>query len=100
MNDHITINAVRGSRILDSRGYPTVQVQLTLEDGRTVFGDAPAGASTGAHEARELRDGGTAFGGRDVTQALHLIDTDITDLLTGSSWNTIGQVDAALAELD
>jgi enolase len=100
MNDHIAINAVRGSRILDSRGYPTVQVQLTLEDGRTVFGDAPAGASTGAHEARELRDGGTAFGGRDVTQALHLIDTDITDLLTGRSWNTIGQVDAALAELD
>ncbi|MEN0101455.1 MAG: phosphopyruvate hydratase [Curtobacterium sp.] len=96
----VTIDAVRGARILDSRGYPIVRVTLELDDGHTVTGDAPAGASTGAHEARELRDGGTAFGGRDVTQALHLIDTEIAGLLTGRSWTTIGQVDAALAELD
>lgn len=100
-HDHpVTIDAVHGARILDSRGYPTVQVTFELEDGSTVTGDAPAGASTGAHEARELRDGGTAFGGRDVTQALHLIDTDIAGLLTGRSWTAIGQIDAALAELD
>jgi enolase len=100
-HDHpITIDAVHGARILDSRGYPTVQVQLELEGGHTVTGDAPAGASTGAHEARELRDGGSAFGGRDVTQALHLIDTEIAGLLTGRSWTAIGQIDAALAELD
>lgn len=100
MPDELTIAAAHGSRILDSRGYPTVRVQLTLDDGHTVTGDAPAGASTGAHEAHELRDGGTAFGGRDVTQALHLVDTDIAGLLTGNSWNTIGQIDAALADLD
>ena len=96
----VGIESVHGSRILDSRGYPTVRVSLELEDGRTVTGDAPAGASTGAHEARELRDGGTAFGGRDVTQALHMIDTEIAGLLTGRSWIAIGQIDAALAELD
>ena len=100
-HDHpVTIDAVHGARILDSRGYPTVRVSLELDDGRTVTGDAPAGASTGAHEAVELRDGGSAFGGRDVTQALHLIDTDISGLLTGRSWSAIGQIDAALAELD
>jgi len=96
----ITIDTVRGSRILDSRGYPTVRVHLELDDGRTLTGDAPAGASTGANEARELRDGGTAFGGRDVTAALHLIDTEIAALLTGRSWATIGHIDASLAELD
>jgi len=100
-HDHpVTIDAVHGARILDSRGYPTVRVTIELDDGSTVTGDAPAGASTGAHEARELRDGATAFGGRDVTQALHLIDTDIAGFLTGRSWVAIGQVDAALAELD
>ncbi|OZD55603.1 phosphopyruvate hydratase [Rhodococcus sp. 06-1477-1B] len=96
----ITIDTVRGSRILDSRGYPTIRVHLELDDGRTLTGDAPAGASTGTNEARELRDGGTAFGGRDVTDALHLIDTEIAELLTGRSWATIGHIDAALAELD
>ena len=51
-HDHpVTIDAVHGARILDSRGYPTVRVSLELDDGRTVTGDAPAGASTGAHEA-------------------------------------------------
>jgi len=99
-NHPVSIESVHGSRILDSRGYPTVRVSLELEDGRTVTGDAPAGASTGAHEARELRDGGTAFGGRDITQALDLIDTEIAGLLTGRSWAAIGQLDAALAELD
>ena len=99
-NHPVSIESVHGSRILDSRGYPTVRVSLELEDGRTVTGDAPAGASTGAHEARELRDGGTAFGGRDVTRALHLIDTEIAELLVGRSWAAIGQIDAALAELD
>ncbi|WP_083404101.1 phosphopyruvate hydratase [Curtobacterium sp. MCBA15_005] len=100
-HDHpVTIDTVHGTRILDSRGYPTVRVLLELDDGRTVTGDAPAGASTGAHEAIELRDGGTAFGGRDITEALHLINTDIAGLLTGRSWSAIGQVDAALAELD
>ncbi|KTR10418.1 enolase [Curtobacterium luteum] len=96
----MSIDTVHGSRILDSRGYPTVRVHLQLDDGTTLTGDAPAGASTGANEARELRDGGTAFGGRDVTQALHLVNTEIAALLTGRSWTAVRQIDAALAELD
>lgn len=71
-----------------------------LSDGRTVTGDAPAGASTGAHEAQELRDGGDAFGGRDVTRALHHVDTDIAELLTSTSWGSITELDAALGDLD
>lgn len=52
-HDHpVTIDAVHGARILDSRGYPTVRVSLELDDGRTVTGDAPAGASTGAPTKR------------------------------------------------
>ena len=96
----VTISSLHGSRILDSRGYPTIQVHLELEDGTVVTGDAPAGASTGAHEAVELRDGGSSYGGRDVSQALHLIATDVAPMITGQSWTSIGQVDAALAALD
>lgn len=100
-HDHpVTIDAVRGSRILDSRGYPTVRVHLELSDGRIVTGDAPAGASTGAHEARELRDGGKAFEGRDVMRAVRLINTEIDGLLARRSWTTIQQIDIALAEQD
>ncbi|WP_082724377.1 phosphopyruvate hydratase [Microbacterium oleivorans] len=96
----VTISSLHGSRILDSRGYPTIQVRLELEDGTVVTGDAPAGASTGAHEAVELRDGGSSYGGRDVSQALHLITTDVAPMITGQSWTSIGQADAALAALD
>lgn len=96
----VTISSLHGSRILDSRGCPTIQVRLELEDGTVVTGDAPAGASTGAHEAVELRDGGSSYGGRDVSQALHLIATDVAPMITGQSWTSIGQVDAALAALD
>ncbi|MBF4577860.1 MULTISPECIES: phosphopyruvate hydratase [Microbacteriaceae] len=96
----VTISSLHGSRILDSRGYPTIQVHLELEDGTVVTGDAPAGASTGAHEAVELRDGGSSYGGRDVSQALHLITADVAPMITGQSWTSIGQVDAALAALD
>ncbi|MCJ1712491.1 phosphopyruvate hydratase [Clavibacter michiganensis subsp. phaseoli] len=96
----VTISSLHGSRILDSRGYPTIQVRLELEDGIVVTGDAPAGASTGAHEAVELRDGGSSYGGRDVSQALHLITADVAPMITGQSWTSIGQADAALAALD
>jgi len=96
----VTLAAVRASRILDSRGHPTVRVHLTLADGGVVTGDAPAGASTGAHEARELRDGGDAYLGRDVSQALGLVATEIAPMLTARCWTSITQVDQALAALD
>jgi phosphopyruvate hydratase len=96
----VTVTSVHGSRILDSRGYPTIQVRIELEDGTVVTGDAPAGASTGAHEAVELRDGGSAYGGRDVTRALQLLAAEVAPMITSRPWTSIGQVDAALAELD
>ncbi|WP_395389404.1 phosphopyruvate hydratase [Clavibacter michiganensis] len=96
----VTITDLRASRILDSRGYPTVRVHLTLTDGTTVTGDAPAGASTGAHEAVELRDGGDAYAGRDVSQALLMTAAEVAPLITGRSWVSITELDAALAALD
>lgn len=92
--------ALRARSILDSRGYPTVEVRATLPDGTQLIAAAPAGASTGAHEAVELRDHGRAYSGRGVRAALAHIDTEIADLLTGRAWNDIREVDAALGALD
>ena len=61
MNTHI--QKIHARRIWDSRGRPTVEVEVTLEDGTVGRGIAPAGASTGSHEAVELRDGGSAQAG-------------------------------------
>jgi enolase len=66
----ISLDAVRASAILDSRGFPTVKVDLELDDGTILTGSAPAGVSTGRHEAVELRDGGSAFGGKGGERAL------------------------------
>lgn len=96
----LSVQSVQGSRIMDSRGYPTVRVHMELEDGRIVTGDAPAGASTGAHEARELRDHTEGYAGRDVTNALGMVNTEIARLLTSHAWNSQVQIDTALAELD
>ncbi|WP_308196189.1 hypothetical protein [Frigoribacterium faeni] len=82
----ISIVSVLGRSILDSRGFPTVQVDLELADGTLVSGAAPAGASTGAHEAVELRDGGAAFGGKGVRRAAEMVTTEISDLLTSRPW--------------
>ena len=87
-------------QILDSRGYPTVHVALTAGDGARVAASAPAGASTGAHEAAELRDGGAEWNGRGVTKAVAAVNGPIADLLTASSWESIGALDGAMTELD
>lgn len=98
--DPVVIRAVRGHGILDSRGYPTVQVDLVLSDDTVMTGAAPAGASTGAHEARELRDGGAGRLGHGVDAAVRIITSDIDHLLRGRAWTGLGEVDRALAELD
>ena len=77
-----TIAEVHGRQVLDSRGNPTVEVDVVLESGardHPIYGRAivPSGASTGVHEAVELRDGGTAWGGKGVSQAVRNVNTEI-----------------------
>lgn len=94
------IKNVRGRRIWDSRGWPTVEVEIRLENGITGRGLAPAGASCGTHEAVELRDGGTSLAGRDVQKALRNIHTLIAPALAGIDIYDQQQIDRILTELD
>ena len=64
------ITEIKGRQVLDSRGNPTVEVDVLLESGGFGRAIVPSGASTGVHEAVELRDGGAAFGGKAVTKAV------------------------------
>ena len=77
------IRSVTGRRIWDSRGRPTVEAEIVLEGGATGRGLAPAGASRGSHEAIDLRDGGAAFGGFGVKQALDNMNGPIARALRG-----------------
>ena len=72
---------IHAREILDSRGNPTVEVEVTLEDGTVGRAAVPSGASTGAHEAIEKRDGGTRYGGRGVRQAVEAVNGEIFDAL-------------------
>ena len=74
---------VRARQILDSRGNPTVEVDVVLESGAVGRAAVPSGASTGAHEAVELRDGGGAYGGKGVTQAVANVGGEIADAVRG-----------------
>lgn len=96
----MSIRSLHARRIWDSRGRPTVEVEITNEDGSTGTGIAPAGASMGTREAVELRDGGTAFGGLDVQQALRGIEREIAPLLAGRDAADQAGIDAALIALD
>ena len=77
------IKRVHAREVLDSRGNPTVEVEATLESG--AFGRAivPSGASTGEHEAVELRDGGNRYLGKGVSNAVNNVNTEIAKLLVG-----------------
>ncbi|RNI24948.1 phosphopyruvate hydratase [Flexivirga caeni] len=99
-NDGLRLRSVTAEQILDSRGHPTLQVQVVTDDGASFSGSAPAGASTGDHEARELRDGGSDFGGRGVTNAVTLVADQVEPLLTGTKWVTLDDIDGALYRLD
>src|SRR5215203_2857332 len=91
---------VAGREILDSRGNPTVEVEVVLSSGASGRAAVPSGASTGEHEAVELRDGGERFAGKGVTKAVAFVNGEIADELRGA--DALGQraVDSALAELD
>ena len=95
-----TITGVRGRRIWDSRGRPTVEAEVTLASGATGRGVAPAGASRGHHEAIDLRDGGTAFGGYGVERALENINGELAALLAGMDAQNQETVDRVMIEAD
>jgi enolase len=86
--------------VLDSRGNPTVEVEIGLESGAFGLAAVPSGASTGEHEAVELRDGGEAWLGRGVTRAVSHVDGEIADVLVGMDATDQRAVDRALIELD
>jgi enolase len=77
------IAAVRGRQILDSRGNPTVEVEVRLESGAFGRAAVPSGASTGEHEAVELRDGGKPYGGKGVLRAVEHVNGEIAEVVRG-----------------
>jgi enolase len=94
------ITAVRGRRVWDSRGRPTVEAEVTLAGGALGRAIAPAGASTGSGEALDKRDGGAALGGYDVRQAVAFVNDEIARAVNGLNAISQAEVDAALIELD
>ena len=95
------IAAVRGREILDSRGNPTVEVDVVLESGAFGRAAVPSGASTGAHEAVELRDGDAArYGGKGVLRAVESINEEISEAVLGMEGEDQTALDATLIELD
>lgn len=94
------IEAVAGRRVWDSRGRPTIEVDVTLVGGARGRAIAPAGASTGSGEAVDLRDGGVAHGGMDVTRALAGLRDEIAPVLVGMDAAEQGAIDGHMILLD
>ena len=98
---YLEITNVVGREILDSRGNPTVEAEVTLIDGTVARGTAPSGASTGEFEALELRDGDKSrYLGKGVTKAVENINTTIADTIIGMNAMDIYAVDAAMIKAD
>ena len=95
-----SIEAVHARQILDSRGNPTLEVEVVLDDGSVGRAGVPSGASTGAFEAVELRDGGAEYGGKAVTKAIDAVTEEIQDELLGHEADDQRLVDQALIDLD
>ena len=99
--NYLEIEKVIGREIMDSRGNPTVEAEVTLADGTVAIGAAPSGASTGIFEALELRDGDKArYLGKGVTKAVANINTVINDAIVGLDASDIYAVDKAMIEAD
>jgi len=94
------IDRVHARQILDSRGNPTVEVELALRSGATGRAAVPSGASTGEFEATELRDGGAAFGGKGVTSAVANVNGEIATAIVGLDADDQRALDEALIALD
>jgi enolase len=95
-----SIEAIHARQILDSRGNPTLEVEVALDDGTVAKAGVPSGASTGAFEAVELRDGGSEFGGKGVTRAAQGVIDEIQPELLGHEADDQRLVDQALIDLD
>src|SRR6202047_5569811 len=91
---------IHAREILDSRGNPTVQVEVTLDSGALGRAAVPSGASTGAHEAIEKRDGGPRFGGKGVQLAVAAVNGEIFGALSGFEAEDQLAVDRAVIEVD
>ena len=91
---------IAGREIIDSRGNPTVEVDVRLEDGSIGRAAVPSGASTGAHEAVELRDGGKRYGGKGVEKAVAVVNGEIFDTLAGLDAEDQVKIDRAMIQLD
>ncbi|MCH4071421.1 phosphopyruvate hydratase [Pseudoramibacter sp.] len=101
MRDALKIIKVYGREILDSRGNPTVEAEVTLADGTAARGASPSGASTGEFEALELRDGDpTKFGGKGVSKAVANINEKIAPALIGADASDTYAVDQIMIDLD
>lgn len=100
MSTSATIKAIRSREILDSRGNPTVEVEVSLTDGSIGIAAVPSGASTGAHEAVELRDGGDRYGGKGVLKAIAGITNEITPKLIGLKATDQKVIDQLMIDLD
>ena len=94
------IEHVQGRQVFDSRGNPTVEADVRLSDGSTGRAAVPSGASTGEHEALELRDGGTDYMGKGVLQAVANINGEISQALIGKDAAEQRSIDEAMIELD
>lgn len=95
------IDSITALEILDSRGFPTVRVNVILDDGSVGTASIPSGASTGENEATELRDGDAArYGGKGVLQAVENVEDEIADALEGFDASEQAAIDQAMIELD
>jgi hypothetical protein len=94
-----TITAIRGREIIDSRGNPTVEVDVTTNLG-TFTASCPSGASTGAYEAHELRDGGKRYMGKGVLTAVQNVDTILANVVVGMDAADQRQIDDAMIQAD
>ena len=95
-----SIERVHGREVFDSRGNPTVEVEVELDSGATGRAIVPSGASTGAFEAVELRDGGDRFAGKGVLTAVGFVNNDLTEAVVGLDAVDQRGVDAALLAAD
>lgn len=94
------IELVRGRMVLDSRGNPTVEAEVHLSSGASGRAISPSGASTGSHEAVELRDGTSEWGGKGVENAVAFVNGEINDALEGYDARDQRDVDTAMIDLD
>lgn len=94
------IKQIVAREILDSRGNPTVEAKVVLENGISAVAKVPSGASTGTHEALELRDGGKRYGGKGVLRAVKNVNTEIAKAVCGMEVSKIQEIDATMIALD